>query len=740
MSSLSSLLFLSFCFSLLFFCSISEDDQRKTYIVYMGSHPKHQVSTSSHHMRMLQEAIGSTFAPHSLLHSYKRSFNGFVAKLTETEVKKVSEMKDVISVFLNEKIQLHTTRSWDFMGLTQQVNRVPSVESDIIVGVFDTGIWPESPSFLDHGYGPPPPKWKGSCEVSSNFSCNNKIIGARSYRRNGQYPINDIKGPRDSNGHGTHVASTVAGGLVRQASMLGLGSGTARGGVPSARIAAYKVCWSDTCFSVDILAAFDDAIADGVDIISMSLGPRKPIANYFSDPIAIGTFHAMKNGILTSTSAGNDGPSSFTLTNFSPWSLTVAASTTDRKFVTGVQLGDGRRFNGVTINTFDLNGTQYPFVYAGNVPNVTGGFNGSISRFCLGNTVDRELVKGKIALCDILVPQTLLGSIEGAVGIIMQDKSPKDLTFSFPLPASHLGTQEGALISSYLNLTSLPTATISKSIEGKHEAAPFVASFSSRGPNPTTPNILKPDLSGPGVEILAAWSPISSPSTAKDDNRKLLFNIISGTSMACPHATAVAAYVKSFHPSWSPAALKSALMTTAFPMRAELNKDAEFAYGSGHINPLGAVNPGLIYNASEIDYIRFLCGEGYNTTLLQRIFEDNSTCSPTNSDQVFDLNYPSFALSTHISTSFNQTYKRRVTNVGSTNSTYKATTFAPSGINISVNPSILSFKALGEELKFELIIEGKISRSIESASLVWDDGVHKVRSPIIVFDSDPFIH
>ncbi|CAK9310792.1 unnamed protein product [Citrullus colocynthis] len=230
------------------------------------------------------------------------------------------------------------------MGLSEQVSRVPSVESDIIVGVIDTGIWPESPSFLDRGYGPPPPKWKGSCEVSPQFSCNNKIIGARSYRSNGQYPINDIKGPRDSDGHGTHTASTVAGGLVGEASMLGLGSGTARGGVPSARIASYKVCWSDDCFDADILAAFDDAIADGVDIISLSIGPTST-REYFDNPFGIGAFHAMKKGILTSMSAGNEGPRPFTIRNFSPWSLSVAASTTDRKFFTGVQLGDGRKFN-----------------------------------------------------------------------------------------------------------------------------------------------------------------------------------------------------------------------------------------------------------------------------------------------------------------------------------------------------------------------------------------------------------
>lgn len=173
-------------------------------------------------------------------------------------------------------------------------------------------------------------------------------------------------------------------------------------------------------------------------------------------------------------------------------------------------------------------------------------------------------------------------------------------------------------------------------------------------------------------------------------------------------------------------------------MKAEWNPDAEFAYGSGHINPLRAVNPGLVYNATEIDYIKFLCGQGYSSKLLQQVSEDNTTCSPNNSDTVFDLNYPSFALSTSISTPISQIYKRRVTNVGSANSTYRARTFAPLGLNITVKPHILSFKALGEVKIFEVKIEGQISSSIASAFLVWDDGLHKVRSPITVFDSSAF--
>lgn len=171
-----------------------------------------------------------------------------------------------------------------------------------------------------------------------------KIIGARYYYEGGRGNVSEgeFDSPRDSEGHGTHTASTAAGALVSGTSLLGLARGTARGAVPSARIAVYKVCWSGGCSDVDILAAFDDAIDDGVDILSVSLGGYP--TEYFSDSIAIGSFHAMKKGILTSNSAGNSGPDPSTISNFSPWSLTVAASTIDRRFVTKVKLGNGRTY------------------------------------------------------------------------------------------------------------------------------------------------------------------------------------------------------------------------------------------------------------------------------------------------------------------------------------------------------------------------------------------------------------
>ncbi|XP_065871786.1 cucumisin-like [Euphorbia lathyris] len=675
--------------------------------------PKDEVSMSLLHSNMLQEAIGSNLPSDCLVHSFKRTFHGFVAKLYENEVQKIAEMAGVVSVFPNQKNEFHTTKSWDFMGFSEQVNR-SILENEVIIGVIDSGIWPESHSFNDEGFGPPPAKWKGSCQPSSNFSCNNKIIGAKMYRSDGLFDAKDLKSPRDSIGHGTHVASTAAGGSVSNASLYGLGLGTARGGVPSARIAVYKVCWLDGCWDADILAAFDDAIADGVDVISISIG-ASVTRHYFRDSIGIGAFHAMRKGILTSTSAGNSGPEFRTLRNFAPWYVSVAASTIDRKFITDVQLGNNRVYQGISINT--ANSEMFPVIYGGDAPNTTGNFNNSLSRFCTKNSLDPSLVKGKIVLCDELgtgeVPY-----LAGATGILMQDGDPKDVAVSFPLPASYLDSHDGRSIHSYIKSTRNASATIYKSKEMNDTLAPSVVSFSSRGPNPITPDILKPDITAPGVHIIAAWSPLSSVSRRVGDNRIVAYNILSGTSMACPHVTAAAAYVKSYHPTWSPSAIKSAIMTTAFPMNAETNPEAELAYGAGHLDPLKAINPGLVYDVEPMDYIKFLCGQGYNTSLLQMVTGDNSSCSKAINATVWDLNYPSFALSSTSPKKFiSQVFNRVVTNVGLDNSTYKAIVKSPGGLKVQVNPSILSFSSIGE--KIFLLLQLKEQLKVLLFLLLW---------------------
>ncbi|XP_058762395.1 cucumisin-like [Vicia villosa] len=727
------LLFLLTCILIQQACS---DKDRKTYIVYMGAHPKGMDPTTlpSLHSKIAQNILGSDFEPGAVLHSYKKSFNGFVMKLTEDEAETLAEMEDVVSVFPNKKNRLHTTKSWDFIGLPQNIKR-PSLESDIIVGVLDTGIWPESKSFSDEGFGPPPKKWKGTCH---NFTCNNKIIGAKYFNIEGKYGKKDIKSPRDVNGHGSHCASTVAGNMVSSVSLDGYAAGTARGGVPSARIAVYKVCWEEAgCEEADILAAFDSAIADGVDVLSVSLGSGQvtPISQYFHDSINIGSFHAMQRGVLTSNSANNLGPELFTMTNFPPWLLSVAASTFGRKFVTKVKLGNGKVYEGSTINTLDLKNKMFPIIFARDIPNTAGGFDSSVSRFCFNDSVDKHAVKGKIVLCEGIQIPTDIGFFSGAAGVIFGYVSAKDLPNTYALPATFLSLWNLREIQYYMKSTRTPTATIFKSEEVEDSLSPYVASFSSRGPNPITPNILKPDIAAPGVNVIAAWTPLDPISEFEDDKRKLPYNVISGTSMACPHAAAVAAYVKSFHPNWSPAMIKSALMTTVTPMSSSINPEAEFAYGAGLISPVKATNPGLVYDISEADYVEFLCGEGYTDKQLRNLTRYKSDCKGKANDKaVYKLNLPSFALSVN-DTFFGHVYHRTVTNVGSAKSTYKARVISSPLLEIQVKPDVLSFTSIGQKKSFSLTIEGDVNVGIMSSSLIWDDGDHQVRSPIVVYGS-----
>ncbi|EFH40850.1 predicted protein [Arabidopsis lyrata subsp. lyrata] len=677
----------SFCVLVLFLSLVSADtDNRQdnqVYVVYMGSLPSQpDYKPTSDHINILQEVTGESSIEGRLVRSYKRSFNGFAARLTESERQRVAEMEGVVSVFPSMNYKLHTTASWDFMGMKEGTNtkRNLAVESDTIVGVLDTGISPESESFSGKGFGPPPKKWKGVCSGGKNFTCNNKLIGARDYTN---------EGTRDTEGHGTHTASTAAGNAVENASFYGIGNGTARGGVPASRIAAYKVCSGSGCSTESILSAFDDAIADGVDVISASLGGVTTYM-YEKDPIAIGAFHAMAKGILTVQSAGNSGPNP--TVSVAPWILTVAASTTNRGVFTKVVLGNGKTLVGKSVNAFDLKGKQYPLVYEQSVEKCN----------------NESQAKGKIV-------RTLA------------------LSFLTLTPQS-----KEQVISMFHTLTMSPKAAVLKSEAIFNQAAPKVAGFSSRGPNTIAVDILKPDITAPGVEILAAYSPLVSPSATTLDNRRVNYTITSGTSMACPHVSGVAAYLKTFHPEWSPSMIQSAIMTTAWPMNASGTGavSTEFAYGAGHVDPIAALNPGLVYELGKSDHIAFLCGMNYNATTLKLIAGEAVTC--TDKTLPRNLNYPSMSAKLSKSnSSFTVTFNRTVTNIGTSNSTYKSKVAINNGskLNVKVSPSVLSMKSVNEKQSFTVTVSGSDlnPKLPSSANLIWSDGTHNVRSPIVVY-------
>ncbi|XP_034689162.1 subtilisin-like protease SBT4.6 [Vitis riparia] len=698
----------------------------QVYIAYLGSLPEGEFSPMSQHLSVLDDVLEGSSATDSLVRSYKRSFNGFAAKLTEKEREKLANKEGVVSIFENKILKLQTTRSWDFMGFSETARRKPALESDVIIGVFDTGIWPESQSFSDKDFGPPPRKWKGVCSGGESFTCNKKVIGARIYNSLNDTFDNEV---RDIDGHGSHTASIAAGNNVENASFHGLAQGKARGGVPSARLAIYKVCVLIGCASADILAAFDDAIADGVDIISISLGFEAAVA-LEEDPIAIGAFHAMARSILTVNSGGNRGPEVYSINSVAPWMVSVAASTTDRKIIDRVVLGNGKELTGRSFNYFTMNGSMYPMIY-GNDSSLKDACNEFLSKVCVKDCLNSSAVKGKILLCDSTHGDDG-AHWAGASGTITWDNS--GVASVFPLPTIALNDSDLQIVHSYYKSTNKAEAKILKSEAIKDSSAPVVASFSSRGPNSVIPEIMKPDITAPGVDILAAFSPI--PKLV--DGISVEYNILSGTSMACPHVAGIAAYVKSFHPAWSASAIRSALMTTARPMKVSANLHGVLSFGSGHVDPVKAISPGLVYETTKDNYTQMLCDMGYNTTMVRLISGDNSSCPKDSKGSPKDLNYPSMTVYVKQLRPFKVEFPRTVTNVGRSNSTYKAQVIIRKHprMKVEVNPPMLSFKLKKEKKSFVVTVTGQgmtMERPVESATLVWSDGTHTVRSPVIVY-------
>ena len=513
------------------------------------------------------------------------------------------------------------------------------------------------------------------------------------------------------------------------------------------RIAAYKVCWTEGCANADILAAIDRAVADGVDVLSLSLGGSA--SAFYKDDIAIATFGAVRNGVFVSCSAGNSGPSSSTVSNIAPWIMTVAASYTDRTFPATVKLGNGQVFEGSSLYTGNNIG-QLPLVYN----NTAGGQEANV---CTPGSLVPSMVKGKIVVCERGTnSRTAKGEqvkLAGGAGMILINTQLEgEELFADPhvLPAANLGASAGQAIIRYISSSKhQPKALIGFEGTKFGNRAPRVAAFSSRGPSLIAPDVIKPDVTAPGVNILAAWPLIASPSELESDKRRVLFNVISGTSMSCPHVSGLAALLKSAHKDWSPAAIKSALMTTAYTNDNRMSPISDvgsasgkpanpFAFGSGHVDPEKASDPGLIYDITPQDYLDYFCSLNYNSTQIGLVSRGNFTCpSKRRVGQPGNLNYPSFSVfMKKKAKNVSVTLKRTVTNVGGPRSDYSVKIKNPKGIVISVKPEKLSFRRYGQKLSYQVSFVALGKREGVSGfsfgSLVWVSGKYAVRSPIAV--------
>ncbi|CAL4954121.1 unnamed protein product [Urochloa decumbens] len=715
----SSALLLCFCALLLGV----HGGSRRLYIVYLGDvkhgHPNDVIA--SHH-DLLSDVLGSKEdSLASMVHNYKHGFSGFAAMLTEDQAKQVAGFPEVISVKPSRSCRATTTRSWDFLGLNYQMPsdllQKSKYGEDIIIGIVDTGIWPESRSFNDQGYGPVPSRWKGECVVGQGWNhstCNRKIIGARFYSAGVPEEIlkSDYLSPRDVNGHGTHTASTAAGSIVEAASFHDLAAGTARGGAPRARIAVYKSLWGTgggAGSTATVLAAIDDAIHDGVDVLSLSLA--HPDENSF------GALHAVQKGITVVYAAGNDGPSPQTVENTSPWVITVAASKMDRSFPTVITLGNKQQFVGQSVYYQGKNSSRSIF------RSLTDGGQ------CTADELNGTDLKGKIVLCAIpnspmgLGPNEVFGKAfrnvlnGGGSGLIFVQYTTDGLGPCGSIPCVLVDIDTGKKIRKYLATVSSPMARIepARTITGEEILAPKVASFSSRGPSPDYADIIKPDIAAPGANILA--------------EKGNSYEIMSGTSMATPHVTGIIALLKALHPNWSPAALKSAIVTTAsitdghdMPILAEglPRKIADpFDYGGGHINPNKAADPGLIYDIDPNDYNYFF---GCTVT------KSSSSCNTT-SVRGYLLNLPSISVP---DLRYPISISRTVTNVGEVDAVYRAAIESPAGVKIEIEPSVLVFNVANKIQTFQVKISPiwRLQGDYTFGSITWYNDKRAVRIPV----------
>ncbi|XP_028796360.1 subtilisin-like protease SBT1.7 [Neltuma alba] len=726
--------------------------QKSTYIVHMAK--SEMPETFEHHSVWYESSLKSVSDSAEMLYTYDTAIHGFSTRLTEEEARSLESQSGILAVLPEMRYELHTTRTPEFLGLDKEAEFFPesNAPGEVIIGVLDTGVWPESKSFDDAGLGPIPSTWKGECETGTNFtasSCNRKLIGARYFSKGYEATLGPIdetresKSPRDDDGHGTHTASTAAGSVVQNASLFGYAAGTARGMATRARVAAYKVCWMGGCFSSDILAAIDKAVSDNVNVLSLSLGGG--MSDYYRDSVAMGSFAAMEKGILVSCSAGNAGPNEYSLSNVAPWITTVGAGTLDRDFPAYVSLGNGKKFSGVSLyrgNT--LPNSPLPIVYAGNASHASN------ANLCMMGTLKQEDVAGKIVLCERGVSARVQkGSVvkaAGGLGMVLANTASNGeelVADAHLLPATAVGARAGEAIKNYVMSDPKPTVRIV--FEGTKvgiQPSPVVAAFSSRGPNTITPEILKPDFIAPGVNILAGWSKAVGPTGLASDDRHVDFNIISGTSMSCPHVSGLAALIKAAHPEWSPAMIRSALMTTAYTTYkdGQTLKDSStgkpstpFDHGSGHVDPVAAINPGLVYDLTVADYLDFLCALNYTTAQVTSLARRKFSCDASKRYSVTALNYPSFAVVFQsVSGTGVVKHTRTLTNVG-TAGTYKvsATSDTPN-VKISVEPEVLDFK---EKEKKSYTVTFTSSGATPRTQygfgrLSWSDGKHVVGSPI----------
>ncbi|OUR62598.1 serine protease [Colwellia sp. 39_35_sub15_T18] len=715
-----------------------------------------------------QMQVAGTIGSINILHSFKHTYNGFTAKLNAKQKEQLESHPDVIGVWEDRLEVINTSNTPEFLGLTGPGGQhTMNIKGEgIIIGIVDTGIWPENPSFADDGSYSDPAElgWQGACENENDeaFACNNKLIGARYFNASFssvydvQYALGEFESPRDADGHGSHTASTAGGNAGVDAVLSGAPAGVVSGMAPRARVAMYKACWNSDytnpeggdeagCFGGDTMAAIDAAVVDGVDVINYSIGGSR---TDLTVPASAAMLTAAQAGVFVAVSAGNSGPDEETVGTPAPWVTSVAASTYDG---TSILVGKA-----LQVDTGPLAETTLMSIPAGFAPAA----NDLSGELALAEPVEAcnedpltngEALAGKIALIArgacAFTEKFINAQNAGAIGVIVyttEGTTPFAMggaDDAVATPGSMVSFEDGQALAASIAEASTAVTFTDEAISGEaEEVGNTIASFSSRGPNLNTYDIIKPDITAPGVKILAATT--SAPMFGTQGET---FRYLQGTSMSSPHIAGMAALFKESNSNWTPAQIKSAMMTTA---RQNLTKEDgstsadPYDFGAGHVDPVSAMDPGLLFDANIGDYLAFLCGQDQDAF----VEGHGTSCAELeglgHSEDASQLNLASIAIAELFAP---ETIYRTVTNATNTASEYTATIEAPAGFDVSAT----TFDSEGNETPastLDITADGKASFGVtftqnegvevnawQFGAITWTDAAgHSVRLPLAV--------
>jgi hypothetical protein len=657
-------------------------------------------------LRRAQDDLLDEAGDPEVLYRFTAALNGFAAELDRDQVKQLRSHPDVALVERSTVQRIDSVDTPRFVGADEAWAAAGGPEQagrGTVVGVIDSGIWPENPSFaaLPAPGSSGPDGFAGACETGEQWDdsdCNSKIVSARFFVKGfgeDNLSASEFLSPRDGTGHGSHVAAVAAGNHGVDVAVEGQRFGTSSGMAPAARIAAYKACWAapdpadDGCTTADTVAAVDQAVADGVDVISYALsGPSAAE----TDAVELAFLNATAAGVFVATSAGNRGPGEATVAHTSPWVATVGAST--HRTAQGALVVDGEELVGAMISDDPVPETDIVLA-----ENAAGSGSLEDARLCRPGSLDAAVVQDRIVVCDrgtiARVDKSAAVEQAGGAGMVLANVRPDTVDSDFhAVPTVHLDVADAEALKRHIRETVGPVASIDPSASDDI-ASPQVAHFSSRGPSGE--DVLKPDLTAPGVGVLSAVAPPSN------DGR--LWGHLSGTSMGAAHVAGLAALVAAERPDWTPSMVKSAMSTTADDLEGVSGPRSE---GAGQVDAAEVLDPGIVLDAPTRRFRAWLAG----------------------SAETRNLNLPSVAVddltgSTRV--------VRRVTNVSGRTESYAVRATGLDGVGVRVRPSVLTL-APGETERFVVLLD-RGSAPLESAAqgyLVWTGLTHRARIPVVV--------